>query len=100
MRRPPRPEKKGRAPLHEMHLAQTLFGELERIAGRNELARVSTVRLRILEADTSCLVECLEMLFQASPLFREARIAVAESGGGPDPSGARVIIERVEGEKD
>jgi len=82
-----------------MHLAQTVFGELQRLAGRNEFTKVSNVRLRIFDADTSCLVESLTMLFQANPLFREARIAVAESPGGPDPSGARVIIERIEGEK-
>jgi hypothetical protein len=82
-----------------MHLAQTVFSELERLANRNELKKVGTVRLRVLEADTPCLVESLKMLFRASPLFREAKIALAESPGGPDPTGARVIIERIEGEK-
>jgi hypothetical protein len=77
-----------------------VFGELERLAGRYEFTKVSNVRLRVLEADTSCLVESLKMLFQASALFREAKIAAVESKGGPDPSGTRVIIERIEGDKD
>ena len=97
---PPCPKEKEETPLHEMHLAQTVFGELERLAGRYELTKVSRVRLRVLDADKSCLVESLKMLFHENALFREAKITAVESKGKPDPNGTRVIIERIEGDKD
>jgi len=86
--------------LHEMHLAQTVFEELERIARRNKLTKVSMIFLKVLDADTHCLVESLKMLIGASPLLADAEIKTTESPQAADPGGARVIIERIEGEQD
>ena len=83
-----------------MHLAQTVFDELLRLAARNDLKRVGVVHLRILEADTHCLVDSLKMLFAGDPAFEHAEVRATEAPGAPDPSGARVIIERIEGDKD
>jgi len=86
--------------MHEMHLAQTLFAELERIADRNLLRKVDVVHLKILEADADCLAESLKMLFAGSEMWRDARIKTTEASGPPDPTGARVIIEQIEGEQE
>ena len=83
-----------------MQLAQTVFAELERLAGRYEFRKVRTVRLRVLEGDAVGLVESLKALFRENALFREAKITAVESKGGPDASGTRVIVERIEGDKD
>lgn len=83
-----------------MHLAQAVFDELERIALRNEVRKVGTVHLRILDADTHCLADCLKMLFAGSPAFQQASIRTSESPQDVGPDGARVIIERIEGEQD
>jgi len=77
-----------------------LFDELERIAGRNLLVKVDVVHLKVLDADTHCLVDSLKMLFGASGMWVDAEIRTVEVSGGPDPSGARVIIERIEGEQE
>ena len=86
--------------MHEMHLAQTVFEELERIAARNKLTKVSMIFLKVLDADTHCLVESLKMLTSGSPLLADAEIKTTESPQAADPGGARVIIERIEGEQD
>ena len=82
-----------------MHLAQTLFEELERIAGRNLLTKVDVVHLKVLDADVHCLVDSLKMLFAGSEMWKDAEVRTTEAPGGPDPSGARVVIERIEGEQ-
>jgi hypothetical protein len=84
-----------------MHLAQSIFALLEELAREGGLAKVSGVHLKILQADTGCLVESLKMLFGASPVFRGARVETVEADGDEaDDPDTRVVIERIEGEKD
>lgn len=86
--------------MHEMHLAQTVFTELERIADRNGLKKVDVVHLKVLDADTHCLVDSLKMLLAGSPAWENAEVRTTEAPDEIDPSGTRVIIERIEGEQE